>query len=228
MDFLELKEPSAAVTMLVTRVSRVKSNFGQDYLFTGHVEHGRIASVSVPEKAAERQFVRLSVPGPDAFRNKRIIISRSDEPGPNKKLYWNIDFAEAGADDEGEGSDRDWSRTDVPAPEDYGRQLKDDPNGNGKRVQPPPREVSESQARPRAEEPVTEEELSTEEKKRRARMARLVHVWHKLWEAELEFQIQASERVAQKLGCPPAEVTAASANAGASTQFIEFTRSGLV
>ena len=226
MDFLELKEPSAAVTMLVTRVSRVKSNFGQDYLFTGNVEHGRIASVSVPEKAAERQGERLGLAEMALFRGRRIIISRSDEPGANGKLFWNIDLA---GEDEGDGSD-------VPAAEDYGRELKADPSGNGsRRVQAPPpdprpaqRELSESQARPRASEPVTDDELDAAEQKKRARMARLVHVWHKIWEAELEFQIQASERVAKKLGCDPAEVTAASANQGAASQFIEFNRHGLI
>lgn len=257
MDFLELKEPGASVAMLVQKVSRAKSKFGQDYVFTGNVEPDRQASVSVPEKATERQLTNvLKVDSADELKGRFIVISRSDEPGDNGKLYWNIAFAtedtfvapravppashRVQASESGGGED---SPAPVRPPArkvgdgtraedgfyDYGEELKRDPHGDGRPAAAAPPVKSESQQRPTAAEPVTERELTAAERKGRARMVHLRKVWRGLWKDEALAQLQvAGELAAEHPNLPRITITAESVNAGTAAQFIQFNKENLV
>ena len=231
MEYLELKEPGASVALLVQKVERRKSKFGEDYALIGNVEPNRQASVSVPEKAMERQMEKiLKISDVNDLKGRFVVVSRSDEPGPNGKLYWNVE----------------WANEDTFAGADYGEELKRDPTGRGDApaakpithpAAPVQRELSESQQRPAVSEPVTERELTDAEKKKRARMSELRRVWHALWESEAEFQVLASLRVVEKIRKEHPEhgndvftitIDGSSVNAGCASQFIKFDRENLI
>lgn len=244
-EILKLETPGASVSMLVDRVARAKSKFGQDYVFTGTVEPGRQLSVYVPEKATERQLANvLHVADAQDLVRRFLTIARSEKPGANNQLYWNITFAEqesfasvppraptpapamAGASSAGrllpnETGDEDYFPS-APAPRVREQQPSLPPvrNGNGN---------GHGNGHPKPGEPVGDGERDAVEQKRRARMSVLRSRWHALWESEAEFQLDAAERLAQKYPAfPRLEVNAASVNAGAASQFIEYCRSGLL
>lgn len=227
--------------MRVQKVERRKSKFGEDYALIGNIEHGKQASVSVPEKAMERQMANiLKIDDVDDLKGRFVTVSRSDEPGPNGKLFWNVEFAD--------------TETYVP------------PTAESKRVQPPadtrtsgqkafdaavplddeqkPAQsaapqlpLSESQARPRASEPVTEKELTDLEKKQRAGMVAVRTKYRALWESEAEFQVLAALRVRKKIAhdlelaladVPTLVVDGSSVNAQTASLWITFDRRNYV
>lgn len=85
---IKLTEPGAAYIGRVTHVALNKSGNWPDYEFT--VENGDV--VQVPQKAADRQLERLKLDA-DGTVGSLIKFSRSDEPGANGKLFWNVDLA---------------------------------------------------------------------------------------------------------------------------------------
>jgi hypothetical protein len=233
-DFLELKEAGAFVTMKLQSVARAKSKFGEDYVFLGNIEHNRQAKVSVPEKATERQLANvLKVDHVDDLVGRWIVISRSDAPGPNGKLYWNITWA----DDEAYGAAQPPSSV-APAAsrrvqgpgEDYGEELKRDPHGTGATGQPlTPKAEAKGSARPSAAAPVTADERDTAEAERRAEMVRLRKIFHGLWESEALVQLQvAASLAAAHPELPLLVVDGSSVNAATASQFIEFNRKNLL
>lgn len=225
IDFLELKEPGASVAMLVQRVSRQKSKFGEDYVFLGNVEPNRQAQVSVPEKATERQLANvLKVDGADDLVHRFIVISRSDQPGPNGKLYWNITWADEdtfASIAPTPAASANGSRR-VQAPADYGDELKNDPSGDGR-----PRATP--QATPKASVPVTEDERDAAQEKRRAEMVRLRKIFHSLWASEALVQLEvAAELADEHPELPRLVIDGSSVNAATASQFIEFNKRNLL
>ena len=115
--------------------------------------------------------------------------------------------------------------------------MKRDPTGRGDApapakpithpAAPVQRELSESQQRPAASEPVTERELTDAEKKKRARMSELRRVWRAMWADELDFQIALAAKVkAEKMF--DLTVDGSSVNAACASQFIKFDRENLI
>ena len=70
MEYLELKEPGASVALLVQKVERRKSKFGEDYALIGNVEPNRPASVCWTA-------VRRKKPTSSSRRSPRACSSRS-------------------------------------------------------------------------------------------------------------------------------------------------------
>lgn len=228
MDYLELKDPGASVALLVQKVERRKSKFGEDYALIGNVEPNRQASVSVPEKAMERQMAKiLKIDDADDLKGRFVVVSRSDEPGANGKLYWNVNWA-----DESTYSPSSESKRVPPPQEDFAASLRNDPNGRADgATQPRAKENprSESQARPAASEPVTKEELTDLEKKQRAGMLAVRTKFRALWKAEAIFQLQTAVEIANEFpDLPPLLVDGSSVNAATASFWITFDRRNYV
>ena len=86
---IKLTEPGSSYIGRVTRVDLNKSGKWPDYEF--HVENGD--TIQMPQKAADRQIERLKVGTAFDLAGTLIKVSRSDEPGENGKLFWNLDLA---------------------------------------------------------------------------------------------------------------------------------------
>ncbi len=166
------------------------------------------------------------------------MISRSDEPGSNGKFYWNVGWADEQTFARTPATSQTGEPKRVPPPaNDYGAELKRDPQGihagaAQPRAQenpaPAQRELSESQARPAAATPVTERELTDAEKKKRARMSEIRRIWHGLWESELEWQLGIVAKLKAEGRLVDFTVDGSSVNAACASQFIKFDRENLI
>lgn len=247
MKYIELKEFGSSCTMKMQKIERRKSKFGEDYALIGNVEHGEQASVSVPEKAMERQMDKtLKISDVDDLKGRFVTISRSDEAGANGKAYWNVVWA-----------DEETYQAPAKAPEE------------SKRVQPPPDTRTAGQKafdeavppEPKAPAPVKESAAPLQgelrgqdedpavhaaeadriadavEAKKRAGMVAIRTKYRALWESEAEFQILAVMRVREKIAkerqlalddVPQIVIDGSSVNAESATLWINFDRRNYV
>lgn len=246
MQYIELKEPGASVALLVQKIERKKSKFGQDYQIIGNVEPNVQAAVSVPEKAMERQMEKiLKIQSADEMKGRFVVVSRSDEPGANGKLFWNVNWADEstyahtpetpqlGAQE----SKRVQPPSAKPADTRTAAQRFDDAVPEGKPEPAPKPAVAPPAAQLPLEEAPAAPELSDAQKRNRAKMAELSRIYHALWEKEAEFQTLAAMRVQEKVSrdrqvaldeVPFIVVSGESVGAGAATQFIQFNMRNLL
>jgi hypothetical protein len=89
MGFVKLNDPGASLTLHVIKVEENKTGNWPDWEF--HGADGNV--VAVPQKACERQFARLNVASALQLVGANLKISRSDKPGANGKLFWNLDLS---------------------------------------------------------------------------------------------------------------------------------------
>lgn len=251
MKYLDLKEPSASCTLKVERIDRRKSNFGEDYALIGIIEHGEQASVSVPEKAMERQMANtLKISDADDLKGRFVTVSRSDKPGTNGKLFWNVVWASEQAY-EGptpKAAPKEESKRIQPPAEDYAKELKNDPQGvQAGAAQPVAKEPAPSKAP--AQLPLggaagdahyideAQRIADNVEAKKRAGMVEIRNKYRALWESEAEFQILAVMRVREKIAkerqlalddVPQIVVDGSSVNAESATLWINFDRRNYV
>lgn len=92
MDRIKLTNAGEAVTFVVAAIEENRSGKWPDYEF--HATDGRV--VVMPKNAADRQFSRMKET-PASIIGSTVCISRSDEPGDNGKLFWNLTLAAPGA-----------------------------------------------------------------------------------------------------------------------------------
>lgn len=249
MQYIELKEPGASVSLLVQKVERKDSKFGQDYQLIGNVEPNVQAAVSVPEKAFERQMEKmLHVTTADELKNRFVVVSRSEKPGPNGKLFWNVNWADestyAHTPETPQLGAQESKRVQPPEKKTdtrtSGQKLFDEavPEEPTPDPEPAPKPAA---APPSAQLPLEEApaapELSDAQKRNRAKMAELSRIYHALWEKEAEFQVLAAMRVQGKVAealdreldeVPFIVVSGESVGAGAATQFIQFNMRNLL
>lgn len=244
MKYLDLKEPSAACTLQVQKIERRKSKFGQDYALIGTVEHGEQASVSVPEKAMERQMANtLKVDDVESLKGRWVTVSRSDEPGANGKLFWNVVWA----------GEQAYEGPPAKAPEESKR-VQPPPNNADTRTAGqkafdeavPPEPKAPAPAAPKADPQLPLEHdndadaqkiVDNIEAKKRAGMNDVRKKFRALWESEAEFQILTAmsvrAKVAEKLQLPLEEVPmlvvdGSSVNAATASLWITFDRRNYV
>lgn len=88
MDRIKLTEPGSNVTFTVKAVEEVRTGKWPDYDF--HATDGRV--IVMPKTAADRQFARMKET-PESVIGATVCVSRSDTPGDNGKLFWNLTLA---------------------------------------------------------------------------------------------------------------------------------------
>ena len=93
MGYIKLTEPGSSAVITVVKVTENLSGSWPDWEF--HAANGDI--LSMPKKAAERQLERLKVAGATDLVGATIKMSRSDKPGANAKLFWNLDLVSGAA-----------------------------------------------------------------------------------------------------------------------------------
>lgn len=234
MQYIELKEPGASVSLLVQKVERKDSKFGQDYQLIGNVEPNVQAAVSVPEKAFERQMEKmLHVTTADELKNRFVVVSRSEKPGPNGKLFWNVNWADEST----------YAHT--PETPQLGAQ-------ESKRVQPPEKKTDTRTSGQKLfdeavpEEPTPDPEPAAAppapqlplgqgtirdgvEAKKRAGMVEIRRKMRALWEDEARYQSELSVKLAtEHPEWPMLSVDGSSVNAAVATQWINFDRRNYV
>ena len=92
MSFIKLTEPGSAHVLRVQTVNLNKSGNWPDYEFSDGTD-----TINVPQKAADRQLARLNVSNAFELVGATLKVSRSDKPGANNKLFWNLDIVNAAA-----------------------------------------------------------------------------------------------------------------------------------
>lgn len=88
MGHIKLTEPGQSHVLFVKSVTLNSSGNWPDFDFSDGTD-----TLSVPAKALERQLSRLKVQAADQLVGAWVKFSRSDKPGSNGKLFWNVDLA---------------------------------------------------------------------------------------------------------------------------------------
>lgn len=88
---IKLTEPGSFHAFRVAKVGLNKSGKWPDY----ELDDGSGNVVIIPQKAADRQLGRLNIANALELVGLHLKVSRSDEPGENGKLFWNLDLVNA-------------------------------------------------------------------------------------------------------------------------------------
>lgn len=241
LPVVELTAVGEKRTMCVEQARKLPFGRFPEVEFAGQIGTGERVALVMPMPAAVKQLTNLGLEtmNPDgqfmSAVGKYLTIKRSENKTNPARPYWDIYLAR-----EGEfGGDAN-TATPAPKPQRVATPAKDPVDefademraeGAANRARQEERaaaRVTESQARPRAAEPVTAEELTDVDKKKRARMVQLRTIWRGLWKQEAIAQLSIALEIAKEHPeLPRVNVTAESINAGTATQFIEFNRNQL-
>lgn len=89
-EHIKLRDPGSSHTLRVQSVSVNKAGKWPDYDFTdGNV------TVSVPQKAADRQFERLGISSVVELVGANLCVSRTEKTGDNGKPFWDLAIVNA-------------------------------------------------------------------------------------------------------------------------------------
>lgn len=88
--YIKLTDAGSSHTFLVERVTLDTAGNYPDYQM--HTDDGNTVVV-FPKAACDRQLERLKIATAEALAGAYVTVSRSDQPGKNGKLFWNLDIA---------------------------------------------------------------------------------------------------------------------------------------